>query len=105
MKATHYQLMVLQPHYELFGLEDVASRAGVHPEVVQRFIELGLIEPAVLRQDAPSGVMFDAHAVHRVRVIQRLRCDLGINLQGIAVILDLLDRLDESERGGHRGYQ
>jgi chaperone modulatory protein CbpM len=98
MRATKYQLVVVQPRRDLLRLEDVASRAGVHPQIVRRFIDLGLIQPA----DAPSaGIMFDPEAVHRVGVIQRLRCDLGINLQGIGVILDLLDRLNATRnRGG-----
>lgn len=83
--------MVLHPARELLGLEDVAYRANVHPDVLHRFIDLGLIQPA----DTSSGVMFEPDTVHRIRVIQRLRCDLGINLQGIGVILELLDRLDE----------
>ena len=94
--------MVLQPRRELLCLEDVASRVGVHPEIVRRFIDLGLLEPA----DVPStGMMFDPEAVHRLRIIQHLRCDLGINLQGVGVILDLLDRLNAMHRGGDRGYQ
>jgi len=32
-------------------------------------------------------------AVLRVRAIQRLRRDLGVNLSGVAVILDLTKRL------------
>jgi len=94
MRATKYQLIVLHPPRELLPLEDVASRAGVHPEIVHRFIDLGLIEPA----EGPStGILFDPEVVHRIGVIQRLRCDLGINLQGIGVILDLLDRLDATK--------
>jgi chaperone modulatory protein CbpM len=102
MRATKYQLIVLHPPRELLRLEEVASRAGLHPEIVRRFVDLGLIQPA----DAPSaGLMFDPEAVRRIRVIQHLRCDLGINLQGIAVILDLLERLNATQRGGDRGYQ
>jgi DNA-binding transcriptional MerR regulator len=102
MRTTEYQLIVLHPPRQLLRLEEVASRANVHPEVLQRFIDLGLIQPA----DATSAeIMFDPEAVHRIRVIQRLRCDLGINVQGIAVILDLLDRLNATQRGGDRGYQ
>src|SRR5882724_6923927 len=101
MKATHQQLIVLKPTRDLLPLEDVASRSGVHPELVHRFIDLGLIEPV----ETPStAVMLEPEAVHRIRVIERLRCDLGINLQGIGVILELLDRLSAFERGGQRGY-
>ena len=97
MSSPKYQLIVLRPKGELIRLEDVAHSAGVHPDILHHFIDLGLIQPA----DAPSaGIMFDAEAVHRIRVIQRLRCDLGVNLQGIGVILDLLDRLNAERRGG-----
>jgi DNA-binding transcriptional MerR regulator len=85
MRATEYQLVVVRPRRDLMSIEDIAMNAGVHPEIVRRFVEFGLIEPV-------EGMMFDPSTVHRVRVIQRLRCDLGVNLAGIGVILDLLDR-------------
>jgi MerR family transcriptional regulator, heat shock protein HspR len=86
MRVTEYQLVVVHPHRDLMAIEDVAAHAGVHLEIVRRFVEFGLIEPV-------DGLMFDPSTVHRVRVIQRLRCDLGVNLAGIGVILELLDRL------------
>jgi len=98
MRATKYQLIVVHPRQELLSLEDVAARTNVHPEMLRHFVDLGLVQPA-------DGMMFDLEAVHRVRVIQRLRFDLGINLQGIGVILDLLDRLKAMQRGGDRGHQ
>jgi DNA-binding transcriptional MerR regulator len=94
MRETKYQLIVLQPRRDQLRLEEVASRANVHPQIVRRLVDLGLIEPA----DTPStGILFDPEVVHRIRVIQRLRRDLGINLQGIGVILELLDRLKRYE--------
>jgi chaperone modulatory protein CbpM len=102
MRATKYQMIVVQSRRDLLSVEDVAARAGVHPDIVRRFIDFGLIHPA----DEPSPeTMLDPEAVHRICVIQRLRRDLGINLPGIAVILDLLDRLAAVGDGGSRGYQ
>ena len=40
-----------------------------------------------------TTLLFDPAIVARVRVISRLRESLGINLAGISVILDLLDRV------------
>ena len=71
-------------------LEELAQTAHLHPELLQQFIEFGLIEPVA--QDGPT-LIFEAGAVLRVRLIQRLRRDLGVNLPGVAVILDLTDRL------------
>ncbi|HYR44522.1 MAG TPA: chaperone modulator CbpM [Terriglobia bacterium] len=93
----------MRPRRDLLPLKEVASRAGVHPDVIYHFIELGLIEPATDRSTAE--ILLDPEAIHRVCVIQRLRGDLGVNLAGAGVILDLLDRLSASKRGGNRGYK
>ena len=103
MKATKYQLILLRPSRDLISLEDAASRAGLHPEVVRRWIDLGLLEPAD-GTSTSTRIMLRPEVLRRIRVIQRLHYDLGINLQGIAVILDLLDRLTATQQGGDRGH-
>ena len=62
---------------------------ALHPMLVERFVECGLIEPIDVEGDT---LFFDASAVPRLRMIGRLRETLGINVAGIAVDLDLLDR-------------
>jgi hypothetical protein len=64
-------------------LDDLAAHAEMHPELLARFVEFGLIQPT-----AASGTLF-----RRLRSIKRLRHDLGINLQAVAIVLDLLERL------------
>jgi DNA-binding transcriptional MerR regulator len=71
-------------------LEAVASSAGLHPAVVERFVDCGLLDPVGW---AGTQLLFDAAAVARLKTIKRLRAEIGVNLPGIAVILDLLDRL------------
>ena len=41
---------------------------------------------------------FDAACLPRLVAISRLRTDLGVNLHGVAVILDLVDRLAALQR-------
>ncbi|MBV9575031.1 MAG: MerR family transcriptional regulator [Gammaproteobacteria bacterium] len=38
---------------------------------------------------------FDLHQLERIKTVQRLQHDLDVNLEGVAVILDLLDELEE----------
>jgi MerR family transcriptional regulator/heat shock protein HspR len=75
--------------------EELAARAGVHPGFVARLVEFGLLEPVRRQGDT---LRFDAAAVLRIRTIGRLRESLGINLAGISVILDLLDRIGALQR-------
>ena len=58
-------------------------------------MEYGLIEPRARRG---TQWLFDTACIARLRTIERLRRDLGANLAGIAVILDLLDRLHTLQR-------
>lgn len=81
-----------EPHVlELLSLESLAGVAEMPVELIQVFIEHGLIEPASVETD--SQLWFSASCVTRLHTIRRLRSDLGINLPGIAVALDLLDRM------------
>lgn len=81
-----------EPHVlELLSLESLAGVAEMPVELIQVFIEHGLIEPASVQAD--TQLWFTASCVTRLRTIRRLRRDLGVNLPGIAVALDLLDRM------------
>ncbi|MCX7822442.1 MAG: chaperone modulator CbpM [Syntrophobacterales bacterium] len=76
--------------------EDVASQCGLHPELIDRFVYLGLIDP--LCQDPVDGSwLFEESVVPIIKKIVRLRNELGINYAGIGVVLDLLTRLDSLE--------
>ncbi len=67
----------------------------MHPGTVQRLVEAGLIQPT---ERQGSALYFDPSALPRVRVIRRLHEVLGVNLAGISVILDLLDRMNALQR-------
>jgi DNA-binding transcriptional MerR regulator len=72
------------------GLEDLAVAAGLHPSLVERLVDYGLLEPCA---GAGAGTLFPASSVERLRSIMRLKSDLGVNLAGIAVILEMRERL------------
>jgi DNA-binding transcriptional MerR regulator len=80
---------------EQFTLEGLAACAGVHPVLIENFVEYGLLEPVERRG---TQWLFDTACLARLRMIERLRRELGATLAGIAVILDLLDRLTTLQR-------
>jgi chaperone modulatory protein CbpM len=90
MSAAWNMLVLSQRNPQLLTLEELAHAAGLHPNLVESFVDFGLLEPVGRHGPRP---LFDTAALLRVRAIQRLRHDLGINLPGIAVILDLTERL------------
>jgi MerR family transcriptional regulator, heat shock protein HspR len=78
-----------------FTLTEVAYRAGLHPELVRKFISLGLIESTDFA--ATGEMIFDSEVVPLIRRILRLRNELGVNYAGIGVILELMSRVDSLE--------
>lgn len=65
------------------------SSLGLHPDMMQQLVEFGVVE---VRQ----GRMPVQHA-RRLQRLVRLRQNLGVNLPGAAVILDLLERIEHLE--------
>ena len=63
----------------------------------------GLIEPAIRTW---SGPMFPRSSLERLRRIARLSRDLGINLAGIAAVLDMRERIESLRKsnGSAGGY-
>ena len=74
------------------SVDELAAAAGISPRLLGRLVRLGLIEPV------PAGSpQFPAATLRRLKRMLRLRRDLGVNLSGASVILDLLDRLEHLE--------
>jgi DNA-binding transcriptional MerR regulator len=87
--------ITLRTEPEHLTLNGLAACTGVHPSLIEYFVDYGLLEPSVR---TGTQLFFDAACIARLRMIERLRRDLGANLAGIAVILDLLDRLTTLQR-------
>jgi DNA-binding transcriptional MerR regulator len=90
-----YEIVIHQEFQELFTLERLAATTGVHPDLVERFVDYGLLEPS---HRASDRLLFPPTAVTRLRTIQRLRRDIGVGLPGIAIILDLTDKVRALQR-------
>lgn len=95
MALQRYDIVLCRREPQQLTLDMLAARAGMHPVLVQQFVEFGLIEPVEWQG---ARLLFDASAVPRLRMIRRLRESLGINLAGVAVILDLRDRFCALQR-------
>ena len=69
----------------LISFEQAATVTQTSVTVIERFSSLGLIEP--------EGAMLRSQDVNRIVQIIRLRQDLGLNLIGAAMVLDMAQEI------------
>jgi chaperone modulatory protein CbpM len=78
------------PHAEIhLSARDLAAACGLTIARVRLLVRLGLVET---EPGAPDR--FSSAAAARLRRMLRLRADLGVNLTGAAIIVDLMERLE-----------
>jgi chaperone modulatory protein CbpM len=93
---TRHTLVVLDEEEISFG--DLTRTCRVHAEWVVELVNEGVIEPRSAAQSAAAQQWrFAATSVVRVEKARRLQRDLGVNLPGVALALELLDRIDALE--------
>jgi DNA-binding transcriptional MerR regulator len=85
-------LTVWRTEHSLLTLEELASTAGLSPELVDVFVRYQLVEPTMYTGSCP---LFQTSTVDRLQRILRLRHDLGLNLAAVAVILEMIERIEE----------
>ncbi len=77
-----------QPVY-MIGV--AAELCEVHPQTLRQYERLGLVTPARVGR---KNRLYSEEDIARVRQIQRLTQDMGVNLAGVEIILRLLDDMD-----------
>jgi MerR family transcriptional regulator, heat shock protein HspR len=82
------------PDEPCYIISVVAEMVSVHPQTLRRYEELGLVQPARI-----SGKrLYSPRDVERLRRISRLIGELGVNLAGVEVILNLTERVERLQR-------
>lgn len=98
MTQTILKGTVLDEQVEL-SLNDLCCACSRPAEWVIELVEEGMLEP--INTDPPvyrqTQWIFSADALYIVRTAMRLQDDLGINLAGVALALELLDRINTLE--------
>ncbi len=80
----------------LYTFEYVALITETSITLVMAYVELGII--------TPSGSMLHSREIARIAQIQRLRQDLGLNLAGAAIVLDMAQEMAQL-RAQLKAYQ
>src|SRR5438477_562779 len=75
----------------VFMISVAAELADMHPQTLRMYEARGLIEP----KRSPKGTRLYSHAdVHRLRRIQEMTAELGMNLAGVERVFELEGQIE-----------
>lgn len=70
----------------------VAERFDIHPQTLRLYEREGLLKPA---RSSGNTRLYDEEALQRLETILTLTRDLGVNLAGVEVILNLQHQMEK----------
>ena len=79
----------------MYMISVAAELVGMHPQTLRIYETKGLVRP----KRTPGGTRLYSEAdVERLRIVQRLTTELGLNLAGVERVLHLEDELQRMRR-------
>jgi MerR family transcriptional regulator/heat shock protein HspR len=81
-----------EPRYVMISV--VSERYSIHPQTLRLYEREGLIKPA---RSAGNTRLYDDEALRRLEIILTLTRELGVNLAGVEVILNMKERMDQMQ--------
>jgi MerR family transcriptional regulator/heat shock protein HspR len=78
----------------LLMISAVAERFDIHPQTLRLYEREGLIEP---KRSSGNTRLYDEETLRRLEAILTLTRDLGVNLAGVEVILNMRAQLEDME--------
>lgn len=78
-----------------YMISAVSELYNIHPQTLRLYERVGLLKPS--RSQGNTRLYTDAD-LERLEVILNLTRDMGVNLAGIEIILNMRDRMSEMQR-------
>lgn len=85
-----------------YTISAVAELYDVHPQTLRLYEREGLLKPS--RSDGNTRLYTDPD-LERLEVILSLTRDLGVNLAGVEIILNMRQKMDEMQREFERFFE
>ena len=78
----------------VFMISVAAELAHMHPQTLRMYEARGLIEP----QRSPKNTrLYSQRDVERLRRIQQMTCEQGLNLAGVETVLEMEERVEKMQ--------
>ena len=77
-----------------FTLDELCTACSVHTEYIIELVDEGIVEPTEQQREQQHW-SFTGISLIRARKARRLQQDLGINLAGVALVLDMMEEIGQ----------
>ena len=77
-----------------FTLAELSTACSVRTEYIIELVEEGIVEPREQQREQQHWT-FSGRSLARARKARRLQRDLGINLAGAALVLDMMEEIEQ----------
>jgi chaperone modulatory protein CbpM len=102
MSADRDSAQWLHGHYQV-SIVELADTCGMSEAIVRELVEYGALAPA---DPGAQPWMFSAEWIGRMRKAARIRADLELETEALALVLSYLERIDRLEQEiAHLGAQ
>jgi DNA-binding transcriptional MerR regulator len=81
--------------HAVYIISVAAELAGMHPQTLRIYERKGLLSP---KRTAGKARRYSERDIERLRLIQELTQDVGVNLAGVKLIMELQRQVDELQR-------
>jgi len=81
-----------------YMISAVAEMYGIHPQTLRLYEREGLLKPS---RTEGNRRLYTDEDLQRLEFILNLARDLGVNISGIAIILQMRERMEEMQRQIH----
>ena len=78
-----------------FMISVVADRYGIHPQTLRLYEREGLLQPS---RTEGNTRLYSQEDLERLETILSLTRDLGVNLAGVEIILNMREKMDRMQR-------
>jgi MerR family transcriptional regulator, heat shock protein HspR len=85
-----------------YTISAVADQYGIHPQTLRLYEREGLLKPS--RSEGNTRLYTDLD-LERLELILSLTRDLGVNLAGVEIILNMREKMDAMQREFERFFE
>ncbi len=76
----------------VYMISIAAQLTGLHPQTVRLYERIGLVQP---RRISNKNRLYSDSDILRLQQIRRFTQEMGVNLAGVEIILELLKRIEK----------